>query len=49
VARDAADSEVKVTTDVTQAVGQATSRSVSLAFPSTLLPPNTGVLTAPTQ
>jgi hypothetical protein len=45
-ARDSADSEVKLTTDVTQAAGQATSRSVALAFPPTVLEPNGGVIAA---
>jgi hypothetical protein len=43
VARDSHDSHVQVTTDITQTADQATSKSVSLAFPSSVLVPNLGV------
>jgi uncharacterized membrane protein YgcG len=39
-ARDSADKQVTLTTAVTQTADQATSRSVSLAFPSATLAPN---------
>jgi hypothetical protein len=44
--RDASDQGVGLTTDVTQAAGQAPSRSVSLAFPPSVLAPNLSVIGA---
>jgi hypothetical protein len=38
--RDASDQGVTLTTDITQTANQATSRSVSLAFPGSVLSPN---------
>jgi hypothetical protein len=46
VVRDSSDSQVHVTTDITQTADQATSKSVSLAFPSSVLVPNVGVIGA---
>lgn len=46
VTKDTADDGVSVTTDVTQAANQATSRSVSLAFPTDALAPNVDVVGA---
>ena len=46
VTKDAADDGVSVTTDVTQTADQATSRSVSLAFPTNALVPNVNVIGA---
>jgi hypothetical protein len=43
VVRDSGDSEVQVSTDITQTADQATSKSVSLAFPTSVLVPNLGV------
>ena len=44
--KDIADDGVSVTTDVTQTANQATSRSVSLAFPTDALTPNVAVIGA---
>jgi hypothetical protein len=44
--KDTADDGVSVTTDVTQTANQATSRSVSLAFPTNALVPNVNVIGA---
>jgi hypothetical protein len=44
--KDTADDGVSVTTDVTQTANQATSRSVSLAFPTNALTPNLNVIGA---
>jgi hypothetical protein len=44
--KDTADDGVSVTTDVTQTANQATSRSVSLAFPTDALVPNVNVIGA---
>jgi hypothetical protein len=38
--RDSGDHQVQITTDITQAAGQATPRSVSLTLPSAVLGPN---------
>jgi hypothetical protein len=43
VAKDKGDSQVSVTTDITQTADQATTKSVSLAFPTSVLVPNLGV------
>jgi hypothetical protein len=40
VARDSADKQVQLTTDITQAAGQATPRSVQLSLPAKVLGPN---------
>jgi hypothetical protein len=44
VTKDTGDSNVAVSTDITQTAGQADARSVSLAFPSGVLSPNLGVV-----
>jgi hypothetical protein len=46
VTKDSGDSHVAVSTDITQTTGQADARSVSLAFPSNVLAPNLGVVSA---
>jgi hypothetical protein len=46
VTKDIADDGVALTTDVTQTAGQATNRSVSLAFPTNALVPNVEVIGA---
>jgi hypothetical protein len=46
VTKDTADDGVSVITDVTQTAAQATSRSVSLAFPTDALTPNINVIGA---
>ncbi len=43
-ARDSGDSQVKLTTEVTQGAREAPSRTVSLAFPTTVLVPNIGAI-----
>jgi hypothetical protein len=43
-ARDSGDSQVKLTTQVTQGASEAPSRTVSLAFPNTVLVPNIGAI-----
>jgi hypothetical protein len=43
-AKDAGDPGVKLVTDITQTHGEATSRSVELAFPSSVLQPNTAAV-----
>jgi hypothetical protein len=45
-ARDSADSQVKLTTQVTQGATEAPNRSVSLAFPRAVLAPNIGATAA---
>jgi hypothetical protein len=42
--KDAGDPGVKLVTDITQTHGQATSRSVALAFPPSVLQPNTAAV-----
>jgi hypothetical protein len=44
VTNDSADDDVSITTDITQTESQATSRSVSLTFPSAVLSPNLAVV-----
>ena len=44
--RDSGDPQVKLTTQVTEGASEAPSRSVSLAFPHTVLAPNFGALDA---
>lgn len=44
VTKDSGDSNVAVSTDITQTARQADARSVSLAFPSNVLSPNLGVV-----
>jgi hypothetical protein len=43
-ARDSGDKQVKLTTQVTQGASEAPSRTVSLAFPNSVLAPNIGAL-----
>jgi hypothetical protein len=43
-ARDSGDHQVQITTDITQAAGQATPRSVALMLPSAVLGPNLGAI-----
>jgi hypothetical protein len=42
--RDSGDHQVQITTDITQAAGQATPRSVALTLPSAVLGPNLGAI-----
>jgi len=44
VTKDSGNSFVSITTDITQTASEATSRSVSLGFPSAVLSPNLGVV-----
>jgi hypothetical protein len=43
-ARDSGDHKVQITTDITQAAGQATPRSAELTLPSAVLGPNLGAI-----
>jgi hypothetical protein len=44
--KDSADTQVQLTTDITQTAAQAPSKVVSLAFPASVLAPNLGVVGA---